>query len=72
MLLSYEELELAWANGVNHQQHPLVCREGWMVKGQETVFCWVLVPQLAMVVSSVAFSHYLFTKQPTSRLLVGR
>jgi hypothetical protein len=29
-------------------------REGWMVSGHETVFCWVSVPLLTMVVNSVA------------------
>jgi hypothetical protein len=29
--------------------------DGWMVSGQETVFCWVSVPKLTMVVTSVAF-----------------
>jgi hypothetical protein len=38
--------------------------EGWMVRGQETVFCWVPVPQLTMVVSSVAFLFYLPTNNP--------
>jgi hypothetical protein len=28
---------------------------GWMISGQETVFCWVPVPYLTMVVSLVAF-----------------
>jgi hypothetical protein len=25
-------------------QHPPVHHEGWMISGQETVFCWVPVP----------------------------
>jgi hypothetical protein len=29
--------------------------EGWMVSGQETVFCWVPIPNLNMVVSSALF-----------------
>ncbi len=37
------------------KQHPPAHREGWMVSGQETVFCWVPVPYLTMVVTSVAF-----------------
>jgi hypothetical protein len=28
-------------------QHPPVHDEGWMVKGQETVFCWVSIAYLA-------------------------
>jgi hypothetical protein len=44
-----------------------------MVSGQETVFCWVPVPELTMVLSSVALFFSLPTyQQPTSRLLVGR
>jgi hypothetical protein len=53
-------------------QHPPAHFEGWMVSGQETVFCWVSV-QLTMVVTLVAFFlNYLFTNKPTSRLLLGR
>jgi hypothetical protein len=29
-------------------------KDGWMVSGQETLFCWVSVPLLTMVVNSVA------------------
>jgi hypothetical protein len=39
-------------------------REGWMVGGHRTVLCWVPVPQLTMVVSSVAFLFYLPTNNP--------
>ncbi len=50
-----------------------VHHEGWMVSDNETVFCWVSVPLLTMVVSSVAFFFPLPTDYtPTSRLLVGR
>jgi hypothetical protein len=48
-----------------------VHHEGWMISDQETVFCWVPVPYLTMVVSSVAFYLLPTYKQPTSRLLVG-
>jgi hypothetical protein len=41
-------------------QQPPAHHEGWMVTGQETVFCWISVPKLTTVVSSVG------------RLLVGR
>ncbi len=41
---------MKWAK-VN--RHPLAHHEGWMVRGQETVFCWVSVPYLTMV-SSIA------------------
>jgi hypothetical protein len=37
------------------QQHPTMHHEGWMISGEETVFCWFWVPWLTMVVSSVAF-----------------
>jgi hypothetical protein len=40
-------------------QYPPVDHEGWMVSGQETVFCWVPVPWLTMVASSVGFFSYL-------------
>jgi hypothetical protein len=43
---------------------PPVHNEGWMVSGQETVFCPVPVPKLTMVVSSVAFFAYLPTNNP--------
>jgi len=33
---------------------PAAQHEGWMVRGQETVFCWVPVPYLTMLVGSVA------------------
>ncbi len=39
---------------------PAVHHEGWMVSGLETVFCWVHVPWLTMVVISLAF----FTTYP--------
>jgi hypothetical protein len=29
-----------------NQQHPPAHREGWMISGQETVFCWIPVPEL--------------------------
>ncbi len=45
-LLKYGQFELAPTNAHN---------EGWMVSDKETVFCWVPVPLLTMVVSSVAF-----------------
>jgi len=52
-------------NSATVNQHPPAHREGWMVSGQETVFCWVPVPQLTMVVSSVAFFlSYLFINNP--------
>jgi hypothetical protein len=47
------KLPLMNINPVN--QHPAVHHEGSMISGQETVFCWVSVPKLTMVVSSVAF-----------------
>ncbi len=56
-----EDGSTEWAT-VN--QHPPAHREGWMVGGQGTVFCWVPVPQLTMVVSSVAFLFYLPTNNP--------
>jgi hypothetical protein len=43
---------------------PAPTSEGWMVGGQETVFCWVPVPQLPMVVSLVALLFYLPTNNP--------
>jgi hypothetical protein len=44
--------------------------EGWMVSGQETVFCPVPVRQLTMVVSSIAFfPTYLLT---THKQVVNR
>jgi len=40
-------------------QHLPVHYQGWMICDQETVFCWVPVPLLTMVVSSVAlFTTY--------------
>ncbi len=41
--------------GHSEPAHTQMRHEGWMVSGQETVFHWVSVPQLSMVVSSVAF-----------------
>jgi hypothetical protein len=41
--------------------------EGWMVSDKETVLCWVSIPLLTMVVSSVVFSfHSLPTNNPKS------
>jgi hypothetical protein len=48
-------------------QLPTAHHEGCMVSGHKTVFCWVPVPKLITVVSSVAFFLYLFT----NNLLVG-
>jgi hypothetical protein len=45
-LLKYGHFELAPTTAHN---------EGWMVSDRGTVFCWVPVPLLAMVISSVAF-----------------
>jgi len=43
-------------------QHPPVHHEGWMVSGQEIVFCWFPVAELTMVVSSMLFlTTYLLT-----------
>jgi hypothetical protein len=36
-------------------QHLPAHHEGWMVNGEETVFCRIPGPYLTMVVSSVAF-----------------
>ncbi len=52
-------------------QHPPAHCEGWMVGGQEIVFWWVPVPQLTMVVSSVAFLFYLRNNNPQASSLVG-
>ncbi len=59
-LLKYGHFELAHTNDHN---------EGWMVSDRETVCCWVPVPLLTMVVTSVAFlkNHCL----STNNLLVG-
>jgi hypothetical protein len=43
-------------------QHPPVHHQGWMICDQETVFCWVAVPELTMVVSSVGVGFILFLK----------
>jgi hypothetical protein len=43
-------------------QHPPVHHQGWMICEQETVLCWVPVPYLTMVVSSVGFIYYLPTR----------
>ncbi len=51
-------LLISWAT-VNQAHH-----EGWMVSGQETVFCWVPVVQITMGVSSVLSFHYLPTNKP--------
>jgi hypothetical protein len=52
-------------------QYPPVHYEGWMVSGHRTIICWVPVPWITMVVTSVAitFSTYLLTthKQVLSR-----
>ncbi len=45
--------------------HQQTKHHGWMVSGQETVFCWVPVPYLTMVVSSVAFFFFFFFFLPT-------
>ncbi len=45
-------------------QHGPVHHQGWMICDQEPVFCWVPVPQLTMVVSSVAlFTTYQLGRQ---------
>jgi hypothetical protein len=47
------------------QQHPTVHHEGWMISGEEKVFCWFWVLWLTMVVSSVAlFYKTLRTNNP--------
>jgi hypothetical protein len=49
--------------------NPPVHHKGWMISGQETVFCWVPVPYLTMVVNSAA----LMTKasmQPSQFLMI--
>jgi hypothetical protein len=54
-LLQYGHFELAPTNAHN---------EGWMVSDKETVFCWVPVLLLTMVVTSVGFfflTAYLLT-----------
>jgi hypothetical protein len=65
-LLKYGQFELAPTAAHN---------EGWMVSDSETVFCWVPVPLLTMMVSSVAFfspTAYLLTthKQVVSMLVL--
>jgi len=40
--------------------HAPAHHEGWMVSGQETIFCWVPVPYLTSVVHSVAFFFPLY------------
>jgi len=47
-------------------QHPPVHHEGWMVSAQDIILCWVRVPSLTMVVSSVAF-FTTYHKQVVSR-----
>ncbi len=56
-LLKYGHIELAPTNANN---------EGWMVSDKETVFCWVPVPLLTMVLTSVALFlfHCLSTNNP--------
>ncbi len=51
-----------WYLPATVNQHPPVHHQGWMICDQETVFCWVPVPQLTMVVSAVG----LFT--PTNQV----
>jgi hypothetical protein len=48
--------------------------DGWMASGQETVFCWVPLPTLITVVTSIAsFATYLLaTEHKASGLLVSR
>jgi hypothetical protein len=53
--------------------------EGWMTSDQETIFCWVSVPKLTMVVTTVCFFFfptylptYLPTNNPQASCLVGR
>ncbi len=47
------------SNTATVNQHPPVQHQGWMICDQETVFCWVPVPWLTRVVSSVAlFTTY--------------
>lgn len=48
--------------------HPPVHHDGWMENDQDTVFCYVTVPQVIMVVSLLAFFCYL--PKLTTRLLV--
>ncbi len=45
-------------------EHPPTHYEGWMINDQGTVFCSVSVPQLTMVVTSVACFNYLPTNNP--------
>jgi hypothetical protein len=47
-----------WQQNKTKYGHPLptqVHHKGWMVSGQETVFCWVPVHKLTMVGSSGSF-----------------
>jgi hypothetical protein len=32
------------AKGMRVNQHPLAHHKGWMVSGEETIFCWLPVP----------------------------
>jgi hypothetical protein len=41
-----------------------------MVSGQETIFCWVPVPELTMVVTSIAFFSTLPTNNPHKHMLL--
>ncbi len=36
-------------------QHPQAHDEGWMLSGEETIFCWIPVANLTMVATSLAF-----------------
>ncbi len=59
IIFVFLEIKIQFVN-----QHPPVHHEGWMISGQETVFCWVPVPYLTLVVSLVAFIFYLTTNNP--------
>lgn len=52
-------LEFSLCSVARGNQHPPVHQGGCMVHDQQTVFCWAPIPYLAMVISSVAFFHYL-------------
>jgi hypothetical protein len=46
-------------------------KDGWKVV-TKTVFCWVPVPHVTMVVNLSCFFNHLPTKNPTFGLVVGR
>jgi hypothetical protein len=50
---------LGCSSAATMNQHPPVHHQGWMICDQETVFCWVPVSYLTMVVGSVGlFTTY--------------